>query len=138
MTTCYMLLTMSFVEFQCFHDNVSVIQTPLLNDDAVKVNYVVTLKVHRFFPITVDIYRGTSEDFLAAYRCQNDSVVDGGANIGKVIFAGWCGDPNVIVYSNITIFINLGLDGFLSNQEQACTNVTIGPQSEYIYCTVHV
>lgn len=126
-----------FVEFHCFHDevNVSVVRTPLVNDDTVKVKYFVMSKGHEFVPITVDFYLG--EEFLAAFQCENGSLVDGGAKIGEVIFAGRCGNPTVIIYSNVTIPVQLDLNVILSDQEQTCGTVIIGPQSKYIYCTVY-
>lgn len=107
-----------------------------MKDDTVKVNYFVMRKAHGFMPITVDVYRG--KEFLAAFRCRNDSLVDGGVNIGKVIFAGQCDDPTVIINSNVTISIQLDLHVMLSDQEQTCSTVIIGPQSEYTHILHHL
>ena len=108
----------------------SVVRTPLVNDDLVQVNYFVTRKHATFVPITVDIYRG--EEFLAAFRCENASLVDMGTHIATVAFAGRCADPTVTVNSNVTISIGLDLHVIHSDQEQACSTVTIGPQSKGI------
>ena len=130
-----MLYNLFITESQCFHDEVSVFvtRTPLMNDDLVQVNYFVTRKITGFVPITVDIYRG--EEFLAAARCENVSLVDRGAHIGTVTFAGRCADPTVTVNSNFTITIGLDLHVILSDQEQTCSTVTIGPQSKHLHGT---
>ena len=111
----------------------SVARTTLVNDDLVQVNYFVTRKITGFVPITVDIYRG--EEFLAALRCENASLVDRGTHIGTVTFAGRCADPIVTVNSNVTITIGLDLHVILSDQEQTCSTVTIGPQSKHLHGT---
>ena len=125
---------MSFAESQCFHGevNVSVTRTPLGNN-IVQVNYFVVRKITTFVPITIDIYR--DEEFLAAFRCENANLVDRGAQIGTVTFAGSCADPTVTANRNVTITIDLDLHVILSDQEQTCSTVTIGPQSKYLYGT---
>ena len=100
----------------------SVARTILVNDDLVRVNYFVTRNITTFVPITVDIYRG--EEFLAAARCENASLVDRGAYIGTVTFAGRCADPTVTVNGNVTITIGLDLHVILTDQEQTCNSAT--------------
>ena len=128
-----MLYILSIIESRCFHSevNVSVVRTPLVTDDLVQVNYFVTRKITTFVPITVDIYRG--EEFLGAFRCENASIVDMGAHIGTVTFAGRCADPIVNVSRYVTISIDLDLHVILSDQEQACSTVIIGPQSKHLH-----
>ena len=131
-----MLYIFSIIESRCYHDevNVAVVRTPLVTDDLVQVNYFVTRKISGFVPITVDIYRGV--EFLAAARCENVSLVDRGAHIGTVTFAGQCADPSVTVNSNVTVTVGLDLHVILTDQEQTCStqSVTIGPQSKHSQC----
>ena len=130
-----MLYILSIIESRCFHGEVNVLvtRTPLVNDDLVQVNYFVTRKITTFVPITVDIYRG--EEFLGAFRCENASIVDMGAHIGTVTFAGRCADPTVTVNSNVTITVGLDLHVILTDQEQTCSTATIGPQSKHLHGT---
>ena len=129
-----MFFTISVAVLQCVlpEVNVSLVRTPHRNGDNVVVDYSVTRNVHRFIPLTVDIYRG--EEFIAAFRCDNGSIPDRGTVIGEVIFEGRCGNPTVMVNSNITVSISLDLHVILSDVEQMCSTVTIGPQSE---CILH-
>lgn len=97
-----------------------------------KVEYFIARATQQFVPITVDIYR--NEEFLAAFRCDNGSIVDKGAAIVEVMFKGKCEDPTVIANSNFTVSISLDLHVILSDVDQTCSTVTIGPQSE---CILH-
>ena len=126
-----MFFTISIVELQCLYPgvNVSVFRTPHRNGTDV-IKFFVTRNVSRFIPITVEIFRGDSEDHLANFRCENGSIPYGGANIGEVIFEGRCEHPTVTV-SNTTVEISLDLHVILGDENQACSTINIGPQSEH-------
>ena len=123
-----MLLFHDFPYVACYYNGANVI---LVRMDG-KVEYFISRDTQQFVPITVDIYR--NEEFLAAFRCENGSIPDRGKVIGEVIFEGKCGNPTVMVNSNITVSISLDLHVILSDVEQTCSTVTIGPQSE---CILH-
>lgn len=117
----------------CHHSsaNITLVRQIPPHGEVNYVNYFITRAVQHFIPITVDIYR--SGGFLAAFRCENGSFADRFSAIGEVIFTGRCQDPTVIINTNATVSIKLDLQMKISDMDQTCSSILIGPQSKYIH-----
>ena len=114
----------------CYHStaNITLVRHTPQSAEVNVVNYFITRETQRFVPITIDVYRGGV--FLAAFRCENGSIVDRGSAIGDIKFTGRCQDPTVTIIHNITVSIRLDVH-MNSEKDQSCSNILIGPESEY-------